>query len=173
MALNSTSSSSSTAPRWSAVSPTVRLPGRHHRQQRHPVRRAPRKGAHFIELCCQRGIPLIFLQNITGFMVGKKYEQGGIAKDGAKMVMAVANATVPKLTVILRRLVRRRQLCHVWPGLLAPIPVDVAERPHLRHGRRAGRQRAGHRARRRHGARRQDLGPRRARGLHAADPRPV
>jgi 3-methylcrotonyl-CoA carboxylase beta subunit len=59
------------------------------------------KGAHFVELCSQRGIPLIFLQNITGFMVGKKYEQGGIAKDGAKMVMAVANARVPKLTVIV------------------------------------------------------------------------
>ena len=59
------------------------------------------KGAHFIELCCQRGIPLIFLQNITGFMVGRKYEHGGIAKDGAKLVMAVACASVPKLTVII------------------------------------------------------------------------
>ncbi len=59
------------------------------------------KGTHFIELCCQRGIPLIFLQNITGFMVGKKFEQGGIAKDGAKMVNAVANAAVPKFTVII------------------------------------------------------------------------
>ena len=59
------------------------------------------KAAHFIELCCQRGIPLIFLQNITGFMVGKKYEAGGIAKDGAKMVTAVATAGVPKLTVIV------------------------------------------------------------------------
>ncbi|MFN4090664.1 MAG: carboxyl transferase domain-containing protein [Alphaproteobacteria bacterium] len=59
------------------------------------------KGAHFIELCAQRGIPLVFLQNITGFMVGRKYEAGGIAKDGAKMVMAVANARVPKLTVIV------------------------------------------------------------------------
>lgn len=59
------------------------------------------KGAHFIELCEQRGIPLLFLQNITGFMVGKTYEAGGIAKDGAKMVHAVANATVPKLTVII------------------------------------------------------------------------
>ncbi len=58
------------------------------------------KGAHFIELCCQRRIPLIFLQNITGFMVGRKYEAGGIAKDGAKMVMAVANARVPKFTII-------------------------------------------------------------------------
>ncbi|HVJ32496.1 MAG TPA: carboxyl transferase domain-containing protein [Terriglobia bacterium] len=59
------------------------------------------KGAHFIELCAQRGIPLIFLQNITGFMVGRKYEAGGIAKDGAKMVTAVACARVPKLTVII------------------------------------------------------------------------
>ncbi len=59
------------------------------------------KGAHFIELCSQRGIPLIFLQNITGFMVGQKYESGGIAKDGAKMVTAVACAKVPKFTVIL------------------------------------------------------------------------
>ncbi len=59
------------------------------------------KGAHFIELCAQRNIPLIFLQNITGFMVGRKYESGGIAKDGAKMVTAVATAKVPKLTVIV------------------------------------------------------------------------
>ena len=58
------------------------------------------KGAHFIELCSQRGIPLIFLQNVTGFMVGSKYEAGGIAKDGAKMVTAVACAKVPKFTVI-------------------------------------------------------------------------
>jgi 3-methylcrotonyl-CoA carboxylase beta subunit len=59
------------------------------------------KGAHFIELCAQRGIPLLFLQNITGFMVGRKYENGGIAKDGAKMVTAVATAQVPKFTVII------------------------------------------------------------------------
>ena len=59
------------------------------------------KGAHFIELCTARGLPLLFLQNITGFMVGKDYEAGGIAKDGAKMVHAVANAQVPKFTVII------------------------------------------------------------------------
>ncbi|MEP4423144.1 MAG: carboxyl transferase domain-containing protein, partial [Nitratireductor sp.] len=59
------------------------------------------KGAHFIELCCQRDIPLVFLQNITGFMVGKKYEAGGIARDGAKLVTAVATARVPKVTVII------------------------------------------------------------------------
>ena len=59
------------------------------------------KGAHFIELCAQRGIPLVFLQNITGFMVGQKYESGGIAKDGAKMVTAVATAQVPKVTMLI------------------------------------------------------------------------
>ncbi len=59
------------------------------------------KGAHFIELCVQRGIPLVFLQNITGFMVGRRYEAGGIAKDGAKLVTAVATARVPKFTVII------------------------------------------------------------------------
>ncbi|HSL78030.1 MAG TPA: carboxyl transferase domain-containing protein, partial [Pseudolabrys sp.] len=59
------------------------------------------KAAHFIELCCQRRIPLLFLQNIVGFMVGRDYEAGGIAKDGAKMVTAVACAQVPKITVII------------------------------------------------------------------------
>ena len=59
------------------------------------------KGAHFIELCAQRGIPLVFLQNITGFMIGRKYEAGGIAKDGAKLVTAVATANVPKFTVLI------------------------------------------------------------------------
>jgi len=62
---------------------------------------AAQKGAHFIELACQRGIPLVFLQNITGFMVGQKYEAGGIAKHGAKLVTAVACAKVPKFTVII------------------------------------------------------------------------
>jgi 3-methylcrotonyl-CoA carboxylase beta subunit len=59
------------------------------------------KGAHFVELCCQRRIPLLFLQNITGFMVGARYEAGGIAKDGAKLVTAVSCAAVPKITVIV------------------------------------------------------------------------
>jgi acetyl-CoA carboxylase carboxyltransferase component len=59
------------------------------------------KGAHFVELCCQRRISLVFLQNITGFMVGREYENRGLARDGAKMVMAVANAQVPKFTVIV------------------------------------------------------------------------
>ena len=59
------------------------------------------KAAHFIELCCQRRIPLLFLQNIVGFMVGRDYEAGGIAKDGAKMVTAVACANVPKVTLVV------------------------------------------------------------------------
>ncbi len=58
------------------------------------------KGAHFVELCCKRRVPLVFLQNITGFMVGAEYEAGGIARDGAKLVLAVANAAVPKFTVV-------------------------------------------------------------------------
>ncbi|HEY1227885.1 MAG TPA: carboxyl transferase domain-containing protein, partial [Ramlibacter sp.] len=59
------------------------------------------KGAHFIELCCQRKVPLVFLQNITGFMVGRKYETEGIARHGAKRVTAVATASVPKFTIII------------------------------------------------------------------------
>ena len=59
------------------------------------------KGAHFVELCCQRKIPLLFIQNITGFMVGSKYEAGGIAKDGAKLVTAVSCANVPKITCVI------------------------------------------------------------------------
>ncbi len=102
------------------------------------------KATHFIELCNMRGVPLIFLQNITGFMVGKQYERGGIAKDGAKMVHAVANSVVPKFTVIDRRLVWRRQLRDVRPGLRAATAVDVAERAHLGDGRRTGGRRADH-----------------------------
>ena len=72
--------------------PHLRHARRHRRQQRRAVLGSALKGAHFIELCCQRRIPLVFLQNITGFMVGRKYEAGGIAKDGAKLVTAVATA---------------------------------------------------------------------------------
>jgi acetyl-CoA carboxylase carboxyltransferase component len=59
------------------------------------------KGTHFIEMCCQRKIPLVFIQNITGFMIGREYEEKGIAKDGAKMVTAVSTASVPKFTVLI------------------------------------------------------------------------
>ena len=97
------------------------------------------KGAHFIELCNQRGIPLVFLQNITGFMVGREYENGGIARDGAKLVTAVACSRRPEVHRRHRRLVRRRQLRHVRPRLRPALPVDVAQRPDLGDGRRAGR----------------------------------
>jgi len=110
------------------------------------------KATHFIELCCQRRVPLVFLQNITGYMVGKDAEHGGIAKDGAKMVHAVANAQVPKLTVIIGgsfgagnygmcgRAYQPRQLW-MWPnsrisvmggeqaaGVLAQVKQDQLER---------------------------------------------
>ncbi len=101
------------------------------------------KAAHFIELCCQRRIPLLFLQNIVGFMVGRDYEAGGIAKDGAKMVTAVACAQVPKVTVIVGGILRRRQLRHVRPRLFPALPVHLAERAHLSDGRRAGGLRSG------------------------------
>ena len=78
------------------------------------------KGAHFIELCAQRGIPLLFLQNITGFMVGRKYENAGIAKDGAKMVTAVATRAGAQVHRDHRRQLRRRQLRHVRPRLFSP-----------------------------------------------------
>ena len=75
------------------------------------------KGAHFVELCSQRGIPLLFLQNIAGFMVGRKYETGGIAKDGAKLVTAVATTQRAEIHRHHRRQLRRRQLRHVRPRL--------------------------------------------------------
>ena len=122
------------------------------------------KGAHFIELCAQRGIPLVFLQNITGFMVGRKYETGGIAKDGAKMVTAVATAAGAEIHRHHRRQLRRRQLRHVRPRLWAALPLDVAERAHLGDGRRAGGQVLAHGAARRHrGARRGTGRPRKRR----------
>ena len=131
------------------------------------------KGAHFIELCCQRRIPLLFLQNISGFMVGRQYEAGGIAKDGAKLVTAVACAQVPKITLSGRRLLRRRQLRHVRPRLFPALPVHLAELAHLGDGRRAGGKRARHRAARQHRGRGQGLERRGGGGLQGADPRPV
>ena len=80
----------STATRWASSATTASCSAK-----------SALKGTHFIELCDQRGVPLLFLQNITGFMVGREYEAGGIAKDGAKMVHAVANTRVPKLTVVI------------------------------------------------------------------------
>ena len=102
MAANSTSSRRITAPLWSAALP---ISGEC-RSRSSPTTaccsaKARVKGAHFIELACQRKIPLLFLQNISGFMVGGKYEAEGIAKHGAKLVTAVATATVPKITVLI------------------------------------------------------------------------
>ena len=127
------------------------------------------KGAHFIQLCDRRRIPLLFLQNITGFMVGRKYENAGIAKDGAKMVTAVASASVPKLTVVLGA--ASAQV--TTPCVAAPIrrlPVHLAECPHLRHGRRAGRERARHGADRCPRRTRRELARRGARCVHGRHP---
>jgi len=95
------------------------------------------KGAHFIELACERKVPLVFLQNITGFMVGTEYEAGGIARDGAKLVMAVACAEVPKFTVVIGGSFGAGN--NGRPRVLAAPALDVAERTDLGHGRRAGR----------------------------------
>ena len=114
------------------------------------------KAAHFIELCCQRRIPLLFLQNIAGFMVGRDYEAGGIAKDGAKMVTAVACAQVPKITLIVGgsfgagnygmcgRAYGPRFL-FTWPN--ARISVMGGEQAASRARHRAARQHRGRRAR--------------------------
>ena len=102
---------SSTPASTASSSPSTHRRDRFARIHGHPVgivanngilfSESAQKGAHFIELCNQRGIPLVFLQNITGFMVGRKYENAGIAKDGAKMVTAVACSSVPKFTVVI------------------------------------------------------------------------
>ena len=96
------------------------------------------KGAHFIELACQRRIPLVFLQNITGFMVGREYEEAGIAKDGAKLVMAVASAEVPKFTVLIGGSFGAGNYAMAGSCLPAPVPVVVAERTDLGDGWPAG-----------------------------------
>ena len=88
------------------------------------------KATHFIELCEQRRVPLLFLQNTTGYMVGSDSETAGIAKHGAKMVSAVANATVPPLHGADRGLLRGRELRHVRARLQPPVPVRLAEQPH-------------------------------------------
>ena len=115
-----TSSRSSTARRWSPASPTstaTRSGSSPTTGSCSPSRAL--KGAHFIELCDQRRIPLVFLQNITGFMVGRDYEAGGIAKHGAKMVTAVVHRARAEADRDRRRLLRRRQLRDVRARLLA------------------------------------------------------
>ena len=126
------------------------------------------KAAHFIELACQRRIPLLFLQNITGFMVGKAAEAGGIAKDGAKMVTAVACAQVPKITVIIGGSYGAGNYAMCGRAYSPALPLHLAQRPHLRDGRPAGGGRAGDRAAREHRGRGQDLERRGGGGVQAA-----
>ena len=128
------------------------------------------KGAHFIELCCQRKIPLVFLQNITGFMVGRKYENEGIARNGAKMVTAVATAQVPKFTIIIGGSFGAGNYGMCGRAYQPALFVDVAQRAHLGHGRRAGGQRAGHRQARRHRSQGRHLEHGGGRSLQGADP---
>ncbi len=102
MAPSSTNSNSSTARRWcAALHTSVASRSASWPTTAFSSPRARSKGTHFIEICARERIPLLFLQNITGFMVGRRAEAGGIAKDGAKLVTAVACAQVPKLTVII------------------------------------------------------------------------
>ena len=115
------------------------------------------KATHFIELACQRKIPLLFLQNITGFMVGKAAEAGGIAKDGAKMVTAVACAQVPKITVIIGGSYGAGNYAMCGRAYSPRLPLHVAQRAHLGDGRPAGGGRAGHRPAREHRGRGQDV----------------
>ncbi len=129
------------------------------------------KGAHFIELCTKRRIPLVFLQNITGFMVGREYENRGLARDGAKMVMAVANARVPKFTVIVGgsfgagnygmcgRAYSPRQLW-MWPNARISVMGGQQAASVLLQVRLDALAREG-----------RDLTPRGARGVHGAHPR--
>ena len=131
------------------------------------------KGAHFIELCCQRKLPLVFLQNITGFMVGRKVENEGIARHGAKMVTARQLRAGAEVHADHRRVVRRRQLRHVRPRVRAALRLDVAERAHQRDGRRTGGQCAGHRTPRQHRSEGRQLERGRRRELQGADPRAV
>ena len=131
------------------------------------------KAAHFIQLCDQRGIPLVFLQNITGFMVGSKYEAGGIAKDGAKMVTAVATARVPKFTIVIGGSYGAGNYGMCGRAYSPALPLHVAQRPHLRHGRRTGRQRPRHRQARRDGSQGRDVGRRSRSQIQATHPRPL
>ncbi|MGC4083014.1 MAG: carboxyl transferase domain-containing protein [Vicinamibacterales bacterium] len=131
------------------------------------------KATHFIELCTLRGIPLVFLQNITGFIVGRQYERAGIAKDGAKMVHAVANAVVPKYTVVIGGSFGAGNYGMCGRAYESAHAVDVAQRPHLGDGRRAGGNRARHGQTRAARARGSAIHGRGRTGAQAADPRQV
>ena len=102
------------------------------------------KGAQFIQLCNQSDVPLLFLQNITGFMVGKKFEQEGIIKHGAKLINAVSNSTVPAITIMTGASYGAGNYAMMRPRVRAAVPVHVAEPPHRGDGRQAARRRARH-----------------------------
>ena len=102
------------------------------------------KATHFIDLCCKRNIPLLFMADVTGFMVGREAEEGGISKHGAKMITAMASANVPKYTLIIGNAYGAGYLCDVRPRLQAKRDDDVAERTFRDHGARPGREYARH-----------------------------
>ena len=136
---SSTSSRRSTARRWSAASRTSGAC----RSRSSPTtaccsRESALKGAHFIELACQRRIPLLFLQNISGFMVGGKYEAGGHRQGWRQAGDRGRHRDRAQDHRADRRQLRRRQLRHVRPRLFAALPVHLAQQPHQRDGRRAG-----------------------------------
>ena len=117
-----------------------------------------KKGSQFIQLCNRTNTPLLFLHNITGFMVGSKAEQGGIIVNGAKMINAVSNSTVPALQPDGRRELRRRQLRHGGQGVQPAPDLLVAEPSHRGDGPEAARRRDGdRRPQRRGGARDRDV----------------
>ncbi len=128
------------------------------------------KGAHFIELCAQRGVPLLFLQNISGFMVGQRYEAGGIAKDGAKLVTAVACAEVPKITLIVGGSFGAGNYGMCRARLRAALSLHMAERAHQRDGRRTGGERAGNATPRRNRSGRAGMVDGGRRSIQSADP---
>ena len=103
---------------------------------------AAQKGAHFVELCSQRKIPLVFLQNITGFMVGRKYENEGIARHGAKMVTAVATTSVPKITMLVGGSFGAGNYGMAGRAYQPRFLVDLAEQSNFCDGRPAGGGRA-------------------------------
>ena len=131
------------------------------------------KATHFIELCNLRGVPLVFLQNITGFIVGRQYERGGIAKDGAKMVHAVANSVVPKFTVVIGGSFGAGNYGMCGRAYDPRLALDVAERAHLGDGWRAGGRRADDGEARSARARGKDARPRGGAGDPRTDPRQV
>ena len=122
------------------------LPHRRGGQQRDPLLPEAQKGAQFIALCNRTDTPILFVQNITGFMVGTRYEQGGIIKDGAKLINAVSNSTVPAPHTDGGSQLRRRQLRHGGSRLRPPLRLHLAQSPHRRHGTQATGGRAVHRA---------------------------